>query len=382
MDNLTHILLGATIGQAVGRRRLGWMALAAGAIANTMPDLDVLPLLFAADGLAEWRDHRGITHSLWFGAVLGPLIGWACWRFFRRRPGDARGADDALRAWITVWTASMIAHPLLDMCTIYGTQLLQPFSDRRFAVPAVGIIDPFYTVILLAAVLAALVVRRWGEVAAWAALLGSTGYLLYGWGENQAVAREARRQLAAQGSVGGDLHAYTTIFQPWLRRVVVTDPWGIRVGFLSSTALQPIDWFCQARADDPAIARLRASEAGQVLDWFSGGQAWPVVAREADGSVRVTLLDTRYGAPGPTVLGWWGVSARYAADGTAIEAPRRIAVPRLVSGEIVSGLWAATWGDFAALYRASGVDLPPSPPAGAPPGCRLMVEISGRPGGS
>ncbi|MFV7789166.1 metal-dependent hydrolase, partial [Enterococcus faecium] len=127
---------------------------------------------------------------LWFGAVVGPVLGWACWRFFRRRPGDGRGTDAALRAWIAVWTASMISHALLDTCTIYGTQLLQPFSDARFAVPAVGIIDPLYTVILLAAVVSALTTRRWGAAAAWLALLGSTGYLVYGWGENQAVARE------------------------------------------------------------------------------------------------------------------------------------------------------------------------------------------------
>ncbi len=382
MDNLTHILLGATIGQAVGRRRLGWIALAAGAVANTIPDLDVLPLAFAGDGLAEWRDHRALTHSLWFGAVVGPLLGWASWRFFRRRPGDGRGADAALRSWIAVWTVSMISHALLDASTIYGTQLLQPFSDRRFAIPAVGIIDPFYTVILLAAVLLALVVRRRAEVVAWLALLGSTAYLVYGWGENQAVAREARRQLAAQGIVGVDVAAYTTIFQPWLRRVVVTEPWGIRVGYISSAAPRPADWFCHLRADDPAIDLLRGSEAGQVLDWFSGGNAWPVVAREADGTVRVTLLDTRYGAPGPTVLGWWGVSARYAADGRAIEAPRRIAVPRTVSRDVIAGLWAATSGDAAPLYRASGIDLPAAPPPGAPPGCRMMVEINGRPTGS
>ncbi|MFX7938344.1 metal-dependent hydrolase, partial [Acinetobacter baumannii] len=68
----------------------------------------------------------------------------------------------------------MISHALLDTCTIYGTQLLQPFSDARFAVPAVGIIDPLYTVILLAAVVIALTTRRWGAAAAWLALLGST----------------------------------------------------------------------------------------------------------------------------------------------------------------------------------------------------------------
>lgn len=372
MENLTHLLLGATIGQAVGRRRLGWMALAAGAIGDTLPDLDILPLAFATDGLAEWRDHRGVSHSLWFGAVLGPLLGWACWRFFRRRPGDARGTEAALRAWITVWTAALIAHPLLDMCTIYGTQLLMPFSDARFSIPAVGIIDPFYTAILLAAVLVALLVRRWGEVVAWVALLCSTAYLVYGWGENQVAEREARRQLAGLGVVGADVRAYTTIFQPWLRRIVVTEPWGIRVGFLSSAAPRPVDWFCRARPADPAIAALQASRAGQVLDWFSGGEVWPVVDRQPDGTVQVVLLDTRYGAPGSTVLGWWGVGAHYAADGRVTEAPRRIAVPRAVSGALVASIWTAAWGDAQPLYRASGVTLPDVPPPGAPPGCRTM----------
>ena len=372
MDNLTHMLLGATIGQAVGRRRLGWVALVAGAAANTVPDLDVIPLAFVSDALAEWRDHRGLSHSLWFGAVVGPILGWACWRLFRRRSGDPRGADAALKAWITVWTASMIVHPLLDMSTIYGTQILLPFSDVRYDIPAVGIIDPFYTVILLLAVILGCTVRRWSTPISWIALLCSTSYLVYGWGQNQITATEARRQLAVQGTVGVDLHAYTTIFQPWLRRIVVNEPWGIRVGFLSSAAPRPVDWFCFARPADPAIARLQDSEAGRTLDWFSGGQTWPVVDRQADGSVRVSLLDTRYGAPGATVLGWWGVAAHYAADGRVIEPPHRIGIARGASWALVRSLWPASWGDNAPLYAASGVSLPAQPPAGAPTGCRTM----------
>lgn len=372
MDNLTHILLGATIGAAVGRRRLGWIALAAGAVANTLPDLDVIPLAFTTDDLAAWRDHRGISHSLWVGAVLGPLIGWASWRFFRRRPGDRRGADEALRPWITVWTASLIAHVLLDMSTIYGTPILLPFSDVRYNIPAVGIIDPFYTVILLLAVILGCLFRRWSGTLSWIALLCSTSYLVYGWGQNQIAATEARRQLAALGTVGVELHAYTTIFQPWLRRVVVEEPWGIRVGFLSSAAPRPVDWFCHARPADPAIARLTQSGAGRTLDWFSGGRTWPVVEREADGSIRVALLDTRYGAPGGAVLGWWGIAARYGADGRVIEPPHRIGIPRVVSVALIGSLWSASWGDNAPLYAASGVTLPAAPSPGAPPGCRTM----------
>ena len=62
MDSLTHIVLGASIGEAIAGKRLGKKALVIGAIANSFPDIDIVAsfwLPLTKDLLA----HRGFTHS-------------------------------------------------------------------------------------------------------------------------------------------------------------------------------------------------------------------------------------------------------------------------------------------------------------------------------
>jgi len=84
MDSVTQMLFGATIGQAGFRRRLGRKALVAGAVLGSIPDMDVVVGWFAGP-FASWEHHRGLTHSLFFGPVIGPLIGWGIWRLHRWR---------------------------------------------------------------------------------------------------------------------------------------------------------------------------------------------------------------------------------------------------------------------------------------------------------
>ena len=66
----------------------------------------------------------------------------------------------------------------------YGTMLFAPFSDMRVAWDAVGIIDPFYSIPLLLALIAAGFLglgRKASAVVMQATLLVTTAYLFYGW---------------------------------------------------------------------------------------------------------------------------------------------------------------------------------------------------------
>lgn len=49
------------------------------------------------------------------------------------------------KGWALLFFLSIITHPLLDACTAYGTQLLQPFSDYRVAWNNIAVVDPIYT---------------------------------------------------------------------------------------------------------------------------------------------------------------------------------------------------------------------------------------------
>src|SRR5262245_38634841 len=97
-----------------------------------LPDVDIFFL--GSEPTGEFLYHRGITHSLAFAPLAGAALGLLAWR--RDRP-PGRGPRD----WIALFVLSMLTHPLLDACTSYGTQLLSPFSRRRFAIDSVAIID-------------------------------------------------------------------------------------------------------------------------------------------------------------------------------------------------------------------------------------------------
>lgn len=356
MDTLTQIALGATIGQAVGARRLGRLAVAAGAVGGLIPDLDVLvvPLL---GPLAEWQYHRGVTHSLFFGPILGTALGWASWRLARaRRPASPASEDAALATWIWVWLLALLTHPLLDLFTIYGTQLLAPFANTRFAIPAVAIIDPAYTLILvLALVLGWRMRARSAMRAAGAALALSTLYLFFGWSQNDTAERLARAQLAGEGHGAiAAVHAYPSIFQPFLRRVVVEDGAGVRIGFVSTLAPGAIHWTCLARSDEPRVRALADTEAGRIFAHFAAGRVWPRLVPLDGGGVEVRLTDLRYGFPGDTIAGWWGIEASVDATGRLLAEPRRIQLVRELSWDAVRAVFRASAGDVAAIYSLSG----------------------------
>jgi inner membrane protein len=330
LDSLSQAALGAAVGYAAGGKRLGRAALAAGAIAGTIPDLDTFALL-PFDAFTSWAHHRGLTHSLFFGLVLGPALGWAVWRWNRKyRPFELAGEEEALGDWMRVFTLAIVTHPLLDWFTIYGTQLLAPFSSARFALPGLGIIDPGYTLPLLIGIAVALArpAANAARIAVVAALAASTLYLFYGLAQNKTVEAMARAQLAREGVATADVKVFTTIFQPWLRRITVDDSDGARVGYASPFQTGAIAWTCFARARGPAIDALMATREGAILNWFADGHVWAIAAPASDGSTIVRLTDRRYGVPGPTIQGWWGIEARVGADGRMLDGPAKIDLPR------------------------------------------------------
>jgi inner membrane protein len=148
MDPVTQSLLGAAAAHAAFSRPLGRAAIAVGLVGGEIIDLDVL-LTPLADPALPHSLHRHFTHSLAFVPVGGLLAAapFALIPSLRRRGWAVCGAA----------TLACLTHPLLDNCTSYGTHLLWPFSGARTAWDSMSIIDPIFTLILLAGVLVALV---------------------------------------------------------------------------------------------------------------------------------------------------------------------------------------------------------------------------------
>lgn len=137
MDSLTQIVLGGAVGNAIGGRKIGNRAVLYGAIAGTIPDLDILSVFFT-DPITAVEMHRGVTHSILFAVLASFLFGYIVYKIEKKNNFTY---EDGF--WLFFW--GLFTHALLDMFTTWGTRLLWPF-DYAFAFKSIFVIDPLYTI--------------------------------------------------------------------------------------------------------------------------------------------------------------------------------------------------------------------------------------------
>lgn len=265
MDSLTQMALGAAVGGAVLGRRIGPRAVLWGAVCGTLPDLDVL--ISHGDPVRDFTFHRAETHALFYQSLVAPLIAWALERLHR-------GREARYRHWLLLVWLCLTTHALLDAFTVYGTQLLLPFSDYPVGLGSIFIIDPLYTLPLLIGVLASVVRRAHPrQAAAWNAggLTLSTAYLLWSVAAQSHVEGRVQRTLAATGADHGRVLVTPTPFNTLLWRIVVMEPAGFREGFASLLDPPgPIE-FDHFRSRVDLLARLRDDWTVERLTWFAKG---------------------------------------------------------------------------------------------------------------
>jgi inner membrane protein len=212
VDSLSQLALGAALGVAVmGRRTAVWKAALWGGIAGTLPDLDVF--IDHGDALRNMTLHRGNSHGLPWLALAAPLLAALPAVLHRQREHFLR--------WTLALGLALLTHPLLDAMTVYGTQLLRPFSDWPFGVGSIFIIDPLYTVPLVIGLVLALARRDWrGLRGNHIGLALSTAYLAWSVGAQWHVRELAQQALAARSEPGAPLLVTPTPFNTVLWRVV------------------------------------------------------------------------------------------------------------------------------------------------------------------
>lgn len=139
MDSLTHIALGAVIGEAFAGKSLGRKAMIIGAAAQSLPDID-FALGFFNTPVDDLLAHRGITHSFLFGIII--TIGLA---YLMKRLVRADG-DFTVRHWMIFLGTEILMHLTLDSLNSYGTGLFEPFTNQRISFNVIFVADPFFTI--------------------------------------------------------------------------------------------------------------------------------------------------------------------------------------------------------------------------------------------
>lgn len=148
MDPLSQAVLGASAPQSIAKKETIVAATLLGLLAGMAPDLDTF-IRSPTDPLLFLEYHRQFTHSLIF-IPLGALI---CAAVLHPLIGKKRGL--AFRQSLLFCLLGYATHALLDSCTTYGTQLFWPFSNQRFAWNTISIIDPLFTLPILALIILA-----------------------------------------------------------------------------------------------------------------------------------------------------------------------------------------------------------------------------------
>ncbi len=151
MDSLTHLVLGAVVGEIAARKQLGAKALALGAVAQYVPDLDVVAALWLnpADNLVA---HRGITHSFLFVALGSVAFAWVARAVFRRPIAP-------WHFWIGFFALQLSLHIFIDAFNAYGAGWLEPFSSRKITFDTLYVVDPVFTLPLIVALTGLLFAR-------------------------------------------------------------------------------------------------------------------------------------------------------------------------------------------------------------------------------
>jgi inner membrane protein len=284
MDNVTHSLIGAVLGQAGLKKKTG-LAMPTLIVGANIPDIDATCTLLGTVSLAM---RRGITHGpiamLVLPLVLTAIMLWFD-RWQARRGKRPQGRLPVRPGWLLALAyIGCLSHPLFDWMNSYGIRLLEPFSSRWFYGDALFIVDPWLLAMLIAGVWLA---HRWQSTRpARAAIAGVAAYVAL----NLGISGVAAMRVLGSAPYPAIAVANPTPLTFWRREVLwrsdgrygsfLVDPWGD-----PRQGVAPGD----VGMDDPRIAgRVAQSREAQAFLFWS---RLPVAEVEGE---TILLKDQRF----------------------------------------------------------------------------------------
>jgi len=316
MDNLTHTLAGAALGEA-GLKKLSGLGMAALMIGANLPDLDVVAIPLGEN--LTFR--RGWTHGPLAMLVLPALltlalVGWDRWQTRRgRRPRDRPTVRP--RQLLLLSYVAVLSHPALDWLNTYGVRLMMPFSERWFYGDSIFIIDPW---IWLALGLGVLLSRRRSRVdrapqpsrVALAAVVAYIAFMVLG--SRSAHDHAVRHMAEVENRVPERVMAGPVPLNPLRRQLIFDMGEHYRFGSLAWRPAAEVTLDPDHRpinAGHPAVvAALPDPEVQRFLYW----SRFPFFDVEEEGASSVVHLgDARFGSDSST---WFTVSVRVPQPGS------------------------------------------------------------------
>ncbi len=357
MDSITQATLGAVMGEAVLGKKMGNKAVLLGAVAGTIPDLDVLSRLFLDHQVYGLIYHRGITHSIAFSILAAPLFAWLASRYYEKRLDknkmmqicwailyggiylafltgigaiawfsnsivatiiflgliglgvpifktfnqninfpSAQTYSVTFREWTLMYFLAFWTHWMIDACTAYGTQIFEPFSNYRVAFNNISIVDPLYTVPMLLGLTGVLLARKYKKRLQWNSfgLIVSSLYMASTFYGKSIMNSVVQQNLEEQGIAATEYITYPSIFNTMLWQTTISTADAYYYGVYSLFDAEPSIRFTKLPKNHDLIDSYKDDELVEILLWFA--QGYYNVSKNEDGSL--TLHNLRFGLMG------------------------------------------------------------------------------------
>ncbi|MEJ6777174.1 MAG: metal-dependent hydrolase [Crocinitomicaceae bacterium] len=288
MDSITQIVLGAAVGEVVLGKKIGNRAMLWGAIAGTIPDLDVF-LRFFLDDITSTEMHRGFSHSLVFAILIAPILGWVAHKAHKRR----EGVSFKNWSWLFFWAT--VTHPLLDAHTTWGTQFFWPF-EYRLAYKNIFVVDPLYTIPFLILLLIALFHKRTNprrRLFNNAGLIVSTSYMVLTLILKWVSFGEFQESLQVNNIEYLEMDTKPTPLNSILWNAQVETNNGYRVAYYSLFDTKDIVFSKEFPKNHHLLEPYKGQKSVQQLITISEG--WYFLEQEAD---KIIFYDMRFGQTG------------------------------------------------------------------------------------
>ncbi|MCB8777871.1 metal-dependent hydrolase [Planktothrix agardhii 1031] len=228
MDSLTHIALGACMGEAFAGKKLGKKAMIWGAVAQSIPDIDFIAS-FWMDVPSSLLAHRGFTHSILFALIMALLMALASEKWHRPH-------NISFYRWFFFFGAVILIHIFIDAFNNYGVAWFEPFSHKRLSFNAIYVADPLFSLWPALSLLALIILKvkhqsrkMWWQFG----LFASAFYLLLSIYNKYVISEQVAYAFKKQNISHERYFTTPAPLQNWLWFVVAGNDSGYYTGFRS-----------------------------------------------------------------------------------------------------------------------------------------------------
>jgi inner membrane protein len=307
MDTTTHALAGYIIVKTGLNKDTGRWGTIAGLSGSIFPDVDgILWMFLGTEFMIKY--HRSLTNSVLFAVPISVLLAW----FFVRISGIRK-----FWSYFLIFLVEILAHAFMDLITSYGTMVLTPFSNIRFSLDWVFIIDLYLSLMFLFPIIAIFVWKGRSNLIARISVIVAALYISL-CAYNHSIAIDLTKRYSSQKAISAQkIASLPQPLSPFLWGNYILTEKKVFIGFANLIGdskkvkspdgnffsrffsryqpIQLIEYHAWDRFDDsPWVKRALRLEGIQTFLWFA---RFPTVRYKGliDGNNRVEFFDLRFG---------------------------------------------------------------------------------------